>query len=112
MTAIETARLADGGRDHAWTELVRPRWALPVAVVAAAGAASVVLAGNVLLWPGWFAVFCAYNILAFTVAGLLWLRLRPRGGVGYLLLALGVIVALQSLQGASSSLPFSIGVLA
>ena len=61
--------------------------------------------------PGWFAAFSAYNVLAFTGAAFLWLRLRPSSRVGFVLLALGALAAVQSLQGSSASVALSIGVL-
>jgi len=66
----------------------------------------------VLVRPGWFTVFSLYNVLAFTGAGLLWLRLRPSSRVGAMLLLLAVWSTVQSFQGSSSSLAFSVGVLA
>ncbi len=91
---------------------VRPALAVSVALIVAAGVVTVVATGDVLVWTGWFALFSAYNVLAFTGAALLWLRLRPRSGVGGVLLALAALTALQSLQGSSSSIAFSLGVLA
>jgi signal transduction histidine kinase len=112
MTSVDTAHAADEGRWYTWTTWLRPRWLAPTAVLAAGAAASVSLSGDVLVRPGWFAAFSAYNVLAFATAALLWLRLRPRSSVGLMLLGLAALVAIQSLQGSSSSLAFSIGVLA
>jgi hypothetical protein len=112
MTAIDTAPPADGVRHRARAEWFRPRFVLPAAVLLAGGAASVVLAGDVLLRPGWFALFSAYNILAFAAAAVLWVRMRPQSRLGFMLLGVTALVAIQSLQGSSSPLAFSIGVLA
>ncbi len=112
MTTVDTAHLADEGRRYSWTTWLRPRWLAPTAALAAGAAAYIVVASDVLARPGWFALFSAYNILAFATAALLWLHLRPRSGVGPMLLGLTALVAIQSLQGSSSSLAFSIGVLA
>jgi hypothetical protein len=69
------------------------------------------VAGGVLVRPGWFAVFAAYNVVAFAGVGLLWRRRRPLSHVGLVLLLLAVALAVVSLQGTSWSLGFSVGVL-
>jgi signal transduction histidine kinase len=91
--------------------LVRTGPILGAAIVAAGLSAIVVLQSDVLLRSGWFALFQAYNVLAFTGVGLLWLRRRPASGVGPILLLLAGLLTVVSLQGASSSLALSIGVL-
>ena len=105
MTAAASTLYLEARRD-------RFRFALPAAIVVAGGCAAVVVTGDVLLRPGWFAAFSAYNVLAFTGAAVLWLRMRPSSRVGLLLLALAAGTAVQSLQGSSSSLALSVGVLA
>jgi signal transduction histidine kinase len=95
----------------AWEAWIRP-WAVATAAIVAAGTTAVLtVAGDVLVRPGWFALFAAYNVVAFAGVGLLWRRQRPGSHVGPLLLLLGAFLAVVSLQGASSSLAFSIGVL-
>ena len=107
MTATATSTSAEILAPGAWPSLRTG------ATIAAAGTlAIIVFSDGVLLRPGWFAFFTLYNVLAFTGAGLLWLHLRPSSRVGTLLLVLGALTALQALQGSSSSLAFSIGVLA
>jgi signal transduction histidine kinase len=95
----------------AWEAWLRP-WPVGIAAaVAAVGTSALTVAGDVLVRPGWFALFAAYNVLAFTAVGLLWRRRRPGSRVGLLLLLLAAVLAVVALQGASSSLAFSIGVL-
>ena len=78
----------------------------------AGGVALILLsADGVLVRSGWFSVFTLYNVLAFTGVGLLWLRLRPSSRVGTFLLVIAALTGLQSLQGSSSSVAFSLGVL-
>ena len=112
MSAATTAPagLRESGR-AAWEHWLRP-WPVGLAaVVVAGGTAALTVTGGVLLRPGWFALFAAYNVLAFAAAGLLWRRRRPASRVGLLLLLLAAILAVVALQGASTSLAFSIGVL-
>ena len=111
MSAVSTASVGAPalGASHAW---LRPRVVTIAALVLAGVAITVVLAGDVLVRTEWFALFSAYNVLAFALAGLLWLKRRPLSHVGPVLLVLAVIAGLMSLQGSSSSLAFSIGVLA
>ena len=114
MNAASSAPAID---ERAWTgsgsrSRLRPE-AVPLpAVLLAAIAVGVVVAGGVLYWPNWFALFSAYNVLAFALAGMLWLKRRPRSLIGPLLLGVSVICMVTAFQGSSSSLPFSIGVLA
>ncbi len=107
--AVAKDRALAAGASHAW---LRPRAVSVAALVLAAAAITIVLSGDVLVRTEWFALFSAYNVLAFTLAGLLWLKRRPLSRTGPLLLALAVVVGLLSLQGSSSSLGFSVGVLA
>ena len=100
------------GRAATASVRARPKVVLSSAAVVAVACFTVVVASDVLVYTGWFAVFSAYNVLAFATAGSLWLSVRPQSRVGPLLLLLAGLTAVQSLQGASSSLPFSIGVLA
>ena len=113
MSAVSTASVASDrapavGASHPW---LHPRAVTIAALVLASVAITIVLSGDVLLRTEWFALFSAYNVLAFTLAGLLWLKRRPLSHVGSVLLVLAVIAGLMSLQGSSSSLAFSIGVL-
>jgi len=82
------------------------------ALLLACAATTIVISGDVLVRTEWFALFSAYNVLAFTAAGLLWLKRRPRSRIGLLLLALGAVLGVVSLQGSSWPVAFSIGVLA
>src|SRR4051794_11675261 len=89
----------------------RGRWLRPAPVAGAAaavavGGAAVVVTGDVLVHSTWFALFGAYNVLAYATAALLWLHLRPRSASGPMLLVFTGALAVQLLQGASSSLPF------
>src|SRR6185295_18975109 len=94
-----------------WHEWARP-WPVAIAALLAAGmTAALTLSAGVLVRPGWFALFAAYNVLAFAAVGLLWRRRRPHSHVGLLLLALGATLAVVALQGTSWPLGFSIGVL-
>ena len=78
-----------------------------------AGTVAVILsADDVLVRPGWFSVFSLYNVLAFGAVALLWLRLRPSSRVGVLLLGMTALTGLGALQGSSSPLAHSLGVLA
>jgi signal transduction histidine kinase len=95
----------------AWVAWIRPWPVATAAIVVAATTAVLTVAGDVLVRPGWFALFAAYNVVAFAGVGLLWRRQRPQSHVGPLLLLLAAFLAVVSLQGTSSSLPFSIGVL-
>ncbi len=93
------------------------RWAHAWPIAGAACLLAAVLAGlivdsDVLLRPGWFALLIGWTIIAFAAAGLLWLRRRPASRVGLLLLLLTGLLAIAGLQGSSSSLLFSLGVLA
>ncbi len=113
MSAATTAPRAElrDSEVAAWQGWIRP-WPVALAASLAAGTTAVlIVAGDVLARPGWFALFAAYNVVAFAGAGLLWLRQRPQSHVGLLLLALAALLAVVSLQGAASSLAFSIGVL-
>jgi signal transduction histidine kinase len=95
----------------AWHEWVRP-WPVAIAAVLVAGAtAALTLTAGVLARPGWFALFAAYNVVAFAAVGLLWRRRRPQSHVGLLLLLLAAVLAVVSLQGTSWSPGFSVGVL-
>ncbi len=94
-----------------------PRWAHVWPIAGAACLLAAVLAGmivdsDVLLRPEWFALLTGWSVVAFAAAGLLWLRRRPASGVGLLLLLLAGLLAIDGLQGTSSSLLFSLGVLA
>jgi signal transduction histidine kinase len=83
------------------------------AAILLGGGITVLLSSDgVLVRPGWFSAFSLYNVLAFTGVGLLWLRLRPSSRVGVLLLVIASLTGLQSLQGSSSPLAHSLGVLA
>ena len=78
----------------------------------AAGMVVVALsADDVVVRPGWFSVFSLYNVLAFGGVALLWLRLRPSSRVGVLLLWMTALTAVGALQGSSSPLAHSLGVL-
>ena len=106
MSAVSTASVASDrapavGASHPW---LHPRAVTIAALVLASVAITIVLSGDVLLRTEWFALFSAYNVLAFTLAGLLWLKRRPLSHVGSVLLVLAVIAGLMSLQGSSSSL--------
>jgi hypothetical protein len=82
------------------------------AVLVSAGIGATVLAtDNDLLRPGWFAAFSIYNVAAFALVAVLWLRLRPSSRVGTMLLALSAICVLTALQGSAKPLVHSIGVL-
>ncbi len=79
----------------------------------AAGTVAVILsADNVLVRPGWFSLFSLYNVLAFGGVALLWLRLRPSSRVGVLLLGITALTGLAALQGSSSPIVHSLGVVA
>jgi signal transduction histidine kinase len=94
-----------------WSEWARP-WPVAFAAVLAAGATAVLtVSAGVLARPGWFALFAAYNVVAFAAVGLLWRRRRPQSHVGLVLLLLAAVLAVVSLQGTSWSLGFSVGVL-
>jgi signal transduction histidine kinase len=94
-----------------WREWVRP-WPVAIAAVFAAGAtAALTLTAGVLVRPGWFALFAAYNVVAFAGVGLLWRWRRPQSHVGLVLLLLAAGLAVVGLQGTSWSLGFSVGVL-
>jgi len=73
--------------------------------------AALTVSADVLVRPGWFAVFAGYSVVAFAGVGLLWRRRRPQSLVGLLLLVLAAALAVVALQGTSWSLGFSIGVL-
>ena len=89
-----------------------PAWpTMLVAALVAGTDAIVVLAGDVLVRPGWFAAFIAYNLVAFAAVGLVWRHRRPASPVALLLLAVLPAIAVTGLQGSSSSVPFSLGVL-
>src|SRR6185503_1573757 len=83
-------------RDPA-ASLVRTGPILAAGALAAGLSAIVVLQADVLLRPGWFALFQAYNILAFAAVGLLWLHRRPASRVGSLLLVLAGLLTVVSL---------------
>ena len=112
MSAATTAPVGLRESERAaWEYWIRP-WPVGVAaVVVATITAALTISGDVLVRPGWFALFAGYNVVAFAAAGLLWRRRRPASRVGLLLLLLAALLAMVSLQGASSSLAFSIGVL-
>ncbi|HWN22260.1 MAG TPA: ATP-binding protein [Gaiellaceae bacterium] len=112
MSAATTAPVGLRESERAaWEYWIRP-WAVGVAAVVVAGiTAALTISGDVLVRPGWFALFAGYNVIAFAAVGLLWRRRRPASRVGLLLLLLAGLLAVVSLQGASSSLAFSIGVL-
>ena len=112
MSAATTAPVGLRESERAaWEHRLRP-WPVGLAaVVVAGGTAALTVAGDVLLRPGWFALFAAYNVLAFAAAGLLWRQRRPGSRVGLLLLLLAALLAGISLQGTSWSLAFSIGIL-
>ncbi len=94
-----------------WHEWLRP-WPVAIAaVLTAAVTAALTVTAGVLARPGWFALFAAYNVIAFAGGGLLWRRRRPQSQVGLLLLLLAAALAVVSLQGTSWSLGFSVGVL-
>ena len=109
MSAISAAPRAEARELSTW--LTRP-WPVGVAAALVAGSvAGLVVASDVLIRSDWFALFSAYNVLAFAGAGVLWLRRRPQSRVGLLLLVLAAVVGVVSLQGTSFPLAFSIGVL-
>jgi signal transduction histidine kinase len=94
-----------------WYEWARPWPVASAAVLAAAATAALTVSAGVLARPGWFALFAAYNVLAFAGVGLLWRGRRPQSHVGLSLLLLAALLAVVSLQGTSWSLGFSVGVL-
>ena len=112
MSAATTApvELRDA-RLAGWYERARPWPVAAAAIVAAGTTAALTLAAGVLVRPGWFALFAAYNVVAFTAVGLLWRHRRPHSHVGLLLLLLAAALAFVSLQGTSWPLGFSVGVL-
>lgn len=112
MSALDTVQFVEEGRAWSARRRLGSAWTAAVAVVAAAGAVWVILAGDVLVRDGWFALLSACSILCFAGAGILWLRQRPESSIGVMLLALGGVASVQSFQGSSSPLAFSIGVLA
>ena len=94
-----------------WYEWVRP-WPVAIAaVLTAVVTASLTVAAGVLVRPDWFALFAAYNVVAFAAVGLLWRRRRPQSHVGLMLLLLAATLAVVALQGTSWSPAFSVGVL-
>jgi signal transduction histidine kinase len=88
-----------------------PALRVGVVFVSVGVGATVLSGGDALLRPGWFAAFSLYNVAAFALVALLWLRLRPSSRVGAMLLGLSAICVLTALQGSSTPLVHSIGVL-
>jgi signal transduction histidine kinase len=107
ITAATTASSAETPALAPW-----PFVRVGAAIMVVGGITVVLSSDGVLVRAGWFSAFSLYNVLAFTGVGLLWLRLRPSSRVGVLLLVIASLTGLQSLQGSSSPLAHSLGVLA
>jgi len=81
-------------------------------VVAACGAAAIIVTGGVATYPTAFAAVLVANIATLALAGALWRRSRPSSPFGALLLAEGLLVALTSLSGSPRPDVYFLGVLA
>jgi hypothetical protein len=60
-------------RVRIWIRALRPRPVAAIAVLVTVGGVADVTGSDVLLRPGWFALFSAWNVLAFTAVALPWL---------------------------------------
>lgn len=61
--------------------------------------------------PDAFAALSAWTVVGFVGAGLVWSIQRRANPLGGILIAAGLLAVVQTLQGTSQSLPFSVGVL-
>jgi signal transduction histidine kinase len=81
------------------------------ALCLAVAAFAVPLSARTLVHPVGFSALVAWSVLAWVLAGLLWLRARPWSRIGPLLCVLGLLLGLQSFQGSANSYAFSVAVI-